>query len=108
MFARSVALRLKPNGLANFMAAFENEVLPVLRRQAGFRDEILLGAEGSTNVNAISLWETKEQADAYEIAIFPGIVQDLERFFEAAPKVLVTSVLHSTFTQPTVATTTAG
>lgn len=107
MFARNVSFRLKAASLPNFVLAFEKEVLPLLRKQAGFREEILLGGEGSTQVNAISLWETKEQADAYEIVIYPGILQDLDRFFEAAPKVRVTPVISSTITQSTVATTTA-
>jgi hypothetical protein len=97
MFARNVSLRLKPNTLKEFTVAFEREVLPILRKQGGFRDEFMLAVDtAATHVNAISLWDTKEQADAYDIAIFPGIVQDLDRFFGAPPKVRVTTVISST------------
>lgn len=96
MFARNVSLRLKPDCLKKFVAAFENEVLPVLRQQAGFREGIMLGSEDTSHVNAISLWDTNEQADAYAIAIFPGILQDLDRFFDGPPKVRITSVISST------------
>ena len=105
MFTRNVSLCLKADSLAKFVSAFENDVLPALRRQTGFRGEILLGAEGTTDVNAISLWDTKEQADAYEIAIYPGIRQDLDRFFESPPKVRVMSVISSTLKGFAVSTT---
>jgi hypothetical protein len=96
MFARNLSLRLKPNTITDFTHAFEHEVLPILRRQAGFRDEVMLAADGSANVKAISFWDTKEQADAYEIAMYPGILQSLERFLDAPPKVRVTLVISST------------
>lgn len=97
MFARNVSLRLKPNTLQQFTVAFEREVLPILRKQGGFRDEFMLAVDAdATHVNAISLWETREQADAYDIAIYPGIIQSLDRFFDAPPKVRVTTVISST------------
>jgi hypothetical protein len=96
MFARNLSLRLKPNTLTDFTRAFEQEVLPILRRQAGFRHEIMLIADGSSIVKAISFWDTKEQADAYELVMYPGILQTLDRFFDAPPKVRVTLVISST------------
>jgi hypothetical protein len=96
MFARNLSLRLKPNSLTDFTHAFENEVLPALRRQTGFRDEVMLAADGSSFVKAISFWDTKEQADAYEIAMYPGILQSLDRFLDAPPKVRVALVISST------------
>lgn len=97
MFARNVSLRLKSNSLKEFTVAFEREVLPILRKQGGFRHEIMLAVDtDSTHVNAISVWDTREQADAYDVAIYPGIVQDLDRFFDSPPKVRVTTVISST------------
>jgi len=40
MFARTVAIHLKPNTLAEFKVAFDKEILPILRKQTGFQDEI--------------------------------------------------------------------
>jgi hypothetical protein len=42
MFARSVSIRLKPNSVAEFNRALENEILLLLRKQKGFRDELAL------------------------------------------------------------------
>jgi len=40
MFVRNVAIHLKANALGEFTRIFDNEVLPILRKQSGFRDEI--------------------------------------------------------------------
>ena len=47
MFARNVSLRLKPNTLPMFTQTFEEHVLPLLQKQPGFQDEIVLENEGS-------------------------------------------------------------
>ena len=97
MFARDVSIRLKPNTLQEFTVAFERDILPILRKQDGFRDQFMLAADASApHVDAISLWDTREQADAYDIAIYPGIVQSLDRFFDALPTVRVTTIVSST------------
>ena len=35
MFARSISMRLKPNSVAEFNRALENEILPLLLKQKG-------------------------------------------------------------------------
>src|SRR5258705_4459554 len=60
MFARNVSLRLKPNALSEFTRIFDKEVIPMLRKQTGFRDEITFSVPGGLDVVAISLWDTKE------------------------------------------------
>ena len=42
MFARSVSFQLKPGRAAEFTKAFETDIIPVLRKQKGFQDEITL------------------------------------------------------------------
>jgi len=42
MFAREVVLQLKPNVVKEFPVTFEKEILPLLRKQKGFLDELLL------------------------------------------------------------------
>src|SRR5205807_913519 len=46
MFARNVSLRLKPNTLSEFTRIFDKEVIPMLRKQSGFRDEITFAVSG--------------------------------------------------------------
>ena len=40
MFARKVSMHLKPNSVAEFTQRVEKDVLPLLRKQKGFKDEI--------------------------------------------------------------------
>ena len=58
MFARNVSLRLKPNTLSEFTRIFDKEVIPMLRKQSGFRDEITFAVPRGLDVVAISLWDT--------------------------------------------------
>ena len=66
MYARTVAMHLKPNTMSEFRRRFDSSVLPVLRKQIGFQDAILFSGEtGTTDVHAMSLWDTQAHADAY-------------------------------------------
>ena len=96
MFARNVSIRLKPNTLHDFQQTFEAEVLPMLRKQAGFRDEIAFAGDNDTFVTAISLWESKELAELYNAGTYPTVLKTVEKFLDGAPKVRISSVLSST------------
>ena len=64
MFARSVSIRLRPNSAAEFTQTIEKEILPLLRKQKGFQDEITLFVPGGRDAVGISLWDQKESAEA--------------------------------------------
>ena len=96
MFARNVSARLKPNTLTEFNRVFEKEIMPVMLKQAGFRDELVLTNEAGNHVTAISLWDTKEQADAYAKSAYPQVLKSLEKVLDGAPKVHVNNVMTST------------
>ena len=66
MFARHVSFRLKPNLAAEATQTFEKEIVPLLRKQKGFRDEITLLAADGREAVGISIWDQKESAEAYE------------------------------------------
>jgi len=96
MFARNVSLRLKPNTMDEFTRTFEKEVMPILRKQRGFQDEITFAVPGGPDVVAISLWDTKEHAEAYNTAGYPEVLKVLNKVLEGAPKVQVSNVISST------------
>ena len=100
MFARNVSLRLKPNTLSEFTRIFEKEVIPILRKQIGFRDEIAFAVAGGLDVVAISLWDTKEYAEAYKTAGYPEVLKILHKVLEGTPKVQVSDVISSTIHKP--------
>jgi hypothetical protein len=96
MYARNVALHLKPNTLSDFTKTFDSNVLPILRKQKGFQDEITFAIPGGTDVVAISLWDTKENAEAYNTAGYLEVLKSLDRLLDGAPKVRVSDVISST------------
>jgi hypothetical protein len=97
MFARNVALHLKPNTLAEFKLVFDKEVLPILRKQTGFQDEITFSTPTGMDVLAISLWDTKEHAEAYNATGYPEVLKSLNKVLDGTPKVRVSDVISSTF-----------
>jgi heme-degrading monooxygenase HmoA len=97
MYARTVAIRLKPNTLSDFTKAFDTTVLPILRKQKGFQDEITLATPGDADVVAISLWDTKEHAEAYNATGYPEVLKSLDRVLDGTPKLRVSDVISSTF-----------
>lgn len=97
MFARSVSIRLKPNSVAEFNRAFENEILPLLRKQKGFRDELALIDPNGSEILAISLWDQKENADAYSRETYPEVLKTLGKVVTGTPQVHTHNVSSSTF-----------
>ena len=97
MFARNVTLHLKADKANEFTRTLESDVLPLLRRQAGFKDEITFVASDRDEAVAISLWDKKESAEAYSRETYPAILQKLERVVEGTPQVMSYEVANSTF-----------
>jgi heme-degrading monooxygenase HmoA len=96
MFARNVSLRLKPNTRSEFTRIFDKEVIPMLLKQSGFQDEITFAVPGGRNVVAISLWDTKEQAQAYKTTGYPAVLKMLKKVLDGTPKVQISDVISST------------
>ena len=100
MFAHRFSLQLKPNKFAEFTKTFESDVLPLLRRQSGFRDEITFAAPDVINVQAVSLWETQKDADDYGKNAHKDVLKKMEGMTAGAPNMhKTTEVMHSTFHQ---------
>jgi hypothetical protein len=97
MFARIVSIPLKVNAGIEFSELFEKEILPTLRRQPGFRDELLFVDPGGPEVVAISLWDSKEKAELYDRAIYPGMLKTLAKVTDGDPKVRHLQLAYSTF-----------
>lgn len=97
MFARSVAFQLKPGRSAEFAKALETDIIPVLRKQKGFQDEITFVADGGKEAIGISLWDLKENADTYARGAYPGVLKTMEHVIEGTPQVRTYDVTNSTF-----------
>ena len=82
-FARNVHFQLKSGKETELNTLFEKEVLPMLRKQDGFQEEVaLLNPKGAT---FISLWDNRIHAETYEKATYPQVLAKLTPFIVGAP-----------------------
>ena len=97
MFTRHVIMELKPNATQEFANVIDNKVLPLLRKQKGFRDEITFVAPDRSEAIAISFWDTKEESEAYNVTGYPEVLKTLSGIVEGTPRVGTAEVVTSTF-----------
>ncbi len=97
MYARTVAMQLKPDAAPEFIRTLEQDILPLLRKQDGFEDEITFVTPGGTKAVAISLWDRKESAEAYGRDTYPEVLKGLTKVVEGTPQVHAYEVANSTF-----------
>jgi hypothetical protein len=96
MFARMVSFHLKPGLAGEFTRILDQDIMPTLRKQKGFQDEISLVAADRAQAVGISLWDEEESADAYARDAFPGVVNMLEPVVRGTPLVQTYEVTSST------------
>jgi heme-degrading monooxygenase HmoA len=89
-------MKLKANSAKDFTHTLENDVIPMLRKQKGFKDEITLLAPERNEAVAISFWDKKEDAEAYNRDKYPEILKTLSKVVEGTPKVESFEVANST------------
>lgn len=97
MFARKVAVRLKPGALKEFATLMESQILPWLRKQEGFLDLMTLAAPDESEVATISFWDHELNAQAYDASGYPEVVNILEELLDGIPYVKTFEVAGSTF-----------
>lgn len=96
MLARKVSLQLKPNSVAAFTQTIANAIIPLLRTQPGFQDEITFVVPGGTAAERVSLWDQKAHADADHRGTYPAVLRALVQVLEGTPQVHTYEVSHST------------
>ena len=97
MFARQVSLQLKPNSVAEFTQTIENDIIPLLRKQQGFQDEIAFVVPGGTEAVSISVWDQQADAEAYAGSTYPQVLKAVAHVVEGTPQVDTYEVSNSTF-----------
>lgn len=97
MVSRIVTLRPKVNTVLQLTKALEEQVLPVLRKQDGFQDEVCLISPDKHKAIVISFWGRQEQADAYARNAYPQVLETVRHLLEETPVVKKYDILSSTF-----------
>jgi hypothetical protein len=90
-------MKLKPNSASELARIADNQIIPILRKQKGFRDETTLIAPERSEAVANSFWDTKEDAEAYNRTAYPDVLKTLSNVIEGTPTVRTFEFADSTF-----------
>jgi hypothetical protein len=96
-------MRRYDNLFSDYTRTLEKDVLPLLRKQKGFTDEITLSNPGSLDVIAISMWDNRADAEAYNTNTYPEVLKSFARIIDGTPKVQTFEAVTSTFRKVAVA-----
>jgi quinol monooxygenase YgiN len=102
MIARSVSFHLKPGRAADFTKLLDKDIIPMLRKQKGFQDEIAFVTPGGTDAVGISVWDVKENAETYARTGYANVLNALKDVLEGTPQVKTYEVCSSTFAKTPV------
>jgi hypothetical protein len=83
--ARSVRFDIATDKNEEFHTLFRNEILPTLKKQDGFKDEMLLVQD--QHVLAISVWNNMDSARKYESNTYPKLDKTLRPIMSGKPTV---------------------
>ncbi len=97
MYARHVTMKLTANSAPEFTRTIDSEILPLLSKQKGFRDCVTFIASERSEALAISLWDTKEDAETYNRTAYPHVLKALSKVVERTPQAETFEVTNSTF-----------
>ncbi len=96
MFTRQVTMRLKKGAAPELARIVERVVIPMMRQQKGFRDEITLISSDRLEAVSTSFWETAEDAEEFNLKAYPEVLASLSRVVEKNPKAVTFEVTNST------------
>ena len=97
MFTRVVELTSKPRKSRELSSLINDKIVPILKKQAGFVDEIVLVSDAdSDRVLALSFWKTREDAERYQRGQYNSVRETLQPVLETEPVVRTFEVHTST------------
>ena len=96
MFARKLYMYLKNDGALAFKEKIDGEVIRFLRTQTGFLEQITFLYLNGREVQAFTLWDTAEHAEAYNRESYPQVIRVLAFVIEGIRRMQTYEVLNST------------
>jgi len=88
MFTRVVEIKSKAGKSKELTNTINEKVVPILKKQRGFVDEIVLVSDNETDqVLGISFWDTRADAERYHREQFPTIQDSVRHLLEGEPLV---------------------
>jgi hypothetical protein len=97
MFARKVSVRLKADAAGQFIKKMEDDIIPLLRKQKGFLDELTLISQSGKEIYAYSFWENSDDAERYDRTAFREVTDRLADVIDGTVRIHTYMVANSTF-----------
>jgi hypothetical protein len=101
MYTRKDRIKLRADSVPEFRRLLEYKILPLLRAQKGFQDEITLLSSQRNEAIAISFWDKQENADAHNHVVYLDVLRALSKVIENLPSVETFELVDSTFHENT-------
>jgi heme-degrading monooxygenase HmoA len=92
--ARNVHFKIKNGKEKEFTTLFENEIIPMLRKQNGFQNELTF--VNPDEAVGVSLWDNRKNAEAYQASTYPQILAKLNPVIVGTPTVKTYDVTATT------------
>ena len=97
MFTRVVEIETMARKGSDLRSAINEKVLPILKKQPGFVDEIMLVASTEPDrILTLTFWQTEADAERYNREHSSAVSEILKPLYERAPKVTYYNVDTST------------
>jgi Antibiotic biosynthesis monooxygenase. len=97
MFTRLVEIQTKSGKARELTATVNEKVLPILKRQTGFVDEItLVSSNNPDRILALSFWQSEGDAERYSQEQFSTVTQIVNPYIQSQPTVETFNVDTST------------
>ena len=84
-FGRNVHFTVKAGKVDEFNRLMRTEILPLLKKETAFREEITL-LRGNTGMS-VSTWDDRTGAETYNTKTYPEVLKKLSPVLEGTPRV---------------------
>ena len=97
MYTRIVEITTKPGKARELCNTVQEKVLPILKKQSGFVDELVLVSDNDADrVLGVSLWKNREDADHYRQEQYANVHNLIKPYLETEPVIRTFHVNSST------------
>jgi len=97
MYARLVKGNFKTGKHDLASRTLESDVIPLLKKQKGFRDELDFFNKGEKEGYSISFWDSKADLEKYEREVYPKVREKMADMFDGTPMTHNFEVANSTW-----------
>ena len=86
MFTRVVELTTKSGKSKELANTIDEKIVPTLKKQRGFVDEMVLVSDGEPNrILSVSFWNSREDAEQYHRDQYPKIRESIQHLLQGEP-----------------------